>query len=316
MESAFSEQLVQDDQLRLLFWLSSTELTAAQRLPLALKTLCGMNVDAIARALLSKPETIKKRLTRAKRQLVEVQFEIPCDDELPAGLDRVHQCLYLLFNEGISAHNPNPASRNDICASALGFMRLIISEPRFRNAESLSLTALMHLHYARLPSRFDIRGLPLTLMEQDRSTWLAPHLKLGMSLLQRALDSANSMPSVYLLEALIAFEHCRAKDFAQTQWQTIVQHYKVLLNINPSALNLLSAAVAMTEMGDGRDALALLDENEFIEYDAIKGHYFATLAYINWKRGQRETALAYADKARQAGLPQLDFNTLVRQIKV
>lgn len=312
LDEAFSMDLIEDDQLRLLFWISSSNLTPQQRIPLALKALCGMSVDAIARALLSKPDTIKKRLTRAKQQLTGIQFEIPADEQLASSLDNVYLLLYLLFNEGISAHNPKPDSRVDVCASALGFMRLIIAQPRFRCAESSALTALMHFHTARLASRFDLAGLPLTLAEQDRTAWLKPHLKLGMSLLQRALDDANQQPSRYLLEALIAFEHCRASSFAETNWQTIVQHYQALLAIDESVLHTVSAAVAFAHVGDSSTALALLDSESVAGQGAIQDRRYAAKSYIYWQIGQHHTAREWAEKAKEAGLPALDYETLIR----
>ena len=119
MDQAFSDENIQDDQLRLMFWLCSIDIADTYRLPLALKALCGLSVQAISRALLTKPETIKKRITRATAQLDGMLFEIPNDNEIDEALERVYQFLYLLFNEGISAHNPKPDSRNDICNAAL-----------------------------------------------------------------------------------------------------------------------------------------------------------------------------------------------------
>ncbi|MBT0586940.1 RNA polymerase sigma factor [Alteromonas oceanisediminis] len=314
LNAAFSPSMLEDDQLRLLFWISSSELPDAQRLPLALKALCGMSVDAIGRALLCRPETIKKRLSRATHRLRSVRFDIPAESDLGNALERVHRTLYLLFNEGISAHNPKPNGRADLCLSALGFMRLIIAEPRFRNAESMALTALMHFHYARLPSRFDHAGMPLTLGEQNRAAWLPEHLSSGFALLQLALNDADGQPSCYLLEALIAFEHCRAATFSHTHWQTISQHYLALLKLSPTALNTLSAAVALVEVGNAEHALQLLNSESVSQDNASVAQRFATKAYVHWKMGQPQPAHSNAMKAKQAGLAEVDFRTLMRQI--
>ena len=62
VEKAFDSQLYVDDELRLLFWLSSTDMPQQSRLPLVLKTLCGLDANAVSRALLLPLETVKKRL--------------------------------------------------------------------------------------------------------------------------------------------------------------------------------------------------------------------------------------------------------------
>ena len=86
-------------------------LARENQLALTLKALCGFGNSEIARALLVGEETVKKRLQRATRDLVDQQIALdpPAAGELAGRLDGVHQVLYLLFNEGYSSSDGDGA---------------------------------------------------------------------------------------------------------------------------------------------------------------------------------------------------------------
>src|SRR5260221_11641079 len=75
--------------------------TVPSQVVLALRTLCGLEVPAIARALFASEDAIEKRLVLARRRLREenVSFEVPDATELGARLAAVLSVLYLMFNE-------------------------------------------------------------------------------------------------------------------------------------------------------------------------------------------------------------------------
>ena len=63
--------LVEDDQLRLIFFCCHPLLPLDSRIALSLREVCRMNTEEIARAYLVSFETIKKRIFRAKALIKE-----------------------------------------------------------------------------------------------------------------------------------------------------------------------------------------------------------------------------------------------------
>src|SRR5262245_52093895 len=60
VDDAFGENWMNDDQLRMIFMCCHPKLPVDSRVTLILKTLCGLSVPAIARALLTTESTIHK----------------------------------------------------------------------------------------------------------------------------------------------------------------------------------------------------------------------------------------------------------------
>src|SRR4029077_18396269 len=122
-------------------------LTRENQIALTLKALGGFGNAEIARALLVTDETIKKRLQRATRDLIQHQIALdaPADGELVERLDAVHQVLYLLFNEGYSSSEGETAIRDDLCEEAARLCHLLC-ESRFRTSATYALLALMLFH--------------------------------------------------------------------------------------------------------------------------------------------------------------------------
>src|SRR5262249_37049547 len=60
---------VADDELRMMFVACHPRLTLESQLALTLRTLCGFEVVAIARALLADEAAVEKRLVRARQSL-------------------------------------------------------------------------------------------------------------------------------------------------------------------------------------------------------------------------------------------------------
>lgn len=336
VEQVFSEEAIEDDQLRLLFWVSSTDLPDNIRLPLVLKSLGGMSVEAIARALLVNPETIKKRLSRSKTLLSTAAYEIPANNALHAAISKVHQCLYLMFNEGLSAHHPNHQNRRDICLSAMRFLQLTLTSstyfgasyhcdlpkedvakrktPSLFNADTYALLALMHLHLARLPARFDENGLAIELNLQDRHLWDIREVKHGAFCLGRALNMNRDKASEYLLEALISFEHSRASSFEKTDWSVIEQHYALLSEINPSPLVRLNHVISVGHTKKYTQAFTLLEAIDNKKNTHITQRILATKAYLYMLTGKVILANKFAALAKKEGLADRDYECLIRQI--
>src|ERR1700759_5217422 len=81
--------------------LLSREASAA----LALRMICGLTTEEIARAFLVPEATISQRIVRAKRTLSDsgLAYETPHGEALSERLGSVLEVVYLIFNEGYAA---------------------------------------------------------------------------------------------------------------------------------------------------------------------------------------------------------------------
>lgn len=253
----WDEDLLEDDQLRLIFTCCHPSLAPEAQLALTLREVCGLTTEAIARAFLTTPSALAQRIVRAKHKIrdAKIPYEIPSRSELPARLDAVLQVIYLVFNEGYSASSGNELIRQELAQEAIRLGRLVTE--LLPEAEALGLLALMLIQDSRRHARLDAQGDLIRLEDQDRSLWNRDQITEGAALIQRALPTGEAHS--YCIQAAIALLHAEAPHFADTDWREIVGFYDLLLRINPSPIVELNRAVAIT-MRDGPAAgLALID---------------------------------------------------------
>jgi len=97
----FLDSEIEDAQLRMIFTACHPKLDPRDRISFALKTVSGFSIKEISTALLTKEDTIKKRLSRARKavQASDIKFHIPRGKALQQRLESVMEVLYLIFNE-------------------------------------------------------------------------------------------------------------------------------------------------------------------------------------------------------------------------
>lgn len=259
VDEAFKEDWVKDDQLRMIFMCCAPVIAPENRLPLILKTLCGLGVPAIARALLTTESTINKRLYRTRKALAGADFRLPTQSELPTALPTVHAVLYLLFNEGYFSTTAEPI-REELCRDALALTRLLVDEPAASDSQTVALLALMTFALARLPARLDEDGRWIALDRQDRTRWNRALINSGFTWLQRSSRMEAVRASRYHIEAAIAARHCSADSFDETDWTSICNLYDRLLDVAPTAMTKLNRAIAVSYRSGPEEAIPLVED--------------------------------------------------------
>jgi RNA polymerase sigma-70 factor (ECF subfamily) len=258
-EPDYDTNEIPDDRLRLIFTCCHPALAAESQVALTLRTLCGLETEAIARAFLVPVPTMAQRLVRAKHKIRDagIPYIVPETKDMPERLDAVLTVIYLVFNEGYAATRGAPLLRADLCAEAIRLGRLVRSlmEPQ-PPPEATALLALMLLHDARRDARVDDAGDLVVLEEQDRRRWNHQQITEALPLVT---DGLRGGPGVFAVQAAIAAVHCRAARAEDTDWAQIVNLYDMLEQLQPSPIVELNRAVAVAMVQGPRTGLELID---------------------------------------------------------
>ncbi|MCR9145145.1 MAG: RNA polymerase subunit sigma-24 [bacterium] len=256
-EPAWERHVVEDDQLRLIFYCCHPALPLDARIALALREVCAMRTEEIARAYLASTETIKKRITRAKAQIKaqKIAYEIPSRSELGPRLAAALHVVYLIYNEGYRASAGSEHMRKELSEEALYLSRELVRLAP--NAESRGLLSLLLFQESRRETRVDAKGDPVALEDQDRARWNHAHIRDGAELLQQAMLSGRLGP--YSLQAAIASVHALAESFAATAWSAIISYYDMLLAITPAPVIEMNRAIAVGMHAGPAAGLEILD---------------------------------------------------------
>jgi RNA polymerase sigma factor (sigma-70 family) len=248
-----------DEMLRLIFTACHPLLSREASTALALRMICGLTTEEIARAFLVPEATIGQRIVRAKRTLSEsgLAYETPRGEELSERFASVLEVVYLIFNEGYTAARGDDWQRPQLCSEALRIGRVLTSiaplEP-----EAHGLLSLMELNASRVAARTDAAGEPILLMEQDRARWDQLQIRRGMLALGRARDLGGAS-GFYALQAAIVACHANAVTAGETDWPRISALYAELAGLVRSPVIELNRAVAVGMAEGPQAALAIVE---------------------------------------------------------
>lgn len=303
-----------DDQLRLIFTCCHPALNMEAQVALTLRTICGLDVEAVARAFLVAEDTMAQRLVRAKRKIREagIPYETPPPQLLDERIDGVLAVIYLVFSEGYAVTSGPALIREDLCREAIRLGRLLDALLPERPAIH-GLLALMLLHDARRKARVSDIGDVVLLEDQDHGLWDWPQIEQGLELVERALR-ARGRVSPYAVQAAIAALHARAPRDGATDWPQIVGLYQVLMRLQPSPVVELNHAVAVSMVDGPSRALDLVDS--LAAQGGIEDYHLlaAVRARLLQRLGRREEALAAYRAALQAARLEPERRLLARRI--
>ena len=260
-----------DELLRLIFTACHPLLSREARAALALRMICGLTTEEIARAFLLPDATIAQRIVRAKRTLSEsgLAYETPRGKELPERLASVLEVVYLIFNEGFTAARGVDWLRPQLCNEALRIGRVLTSIAPYE-PEAHGLLALMELNASRTAARTDAAGEPILMLEQNRALWDQLQIRRGMQALGRARELGGA-DGFYALQAAIIACHAQAMTADDTDWSRISGLYAELAKLVRSPIIELNRAVAVG-MAEGPEA-ALPIVDRLVQEPALKAYH-------------------------------------------
>lgn len=287
MDDFWQEEPVKDDMLRMMFACCHPGVSEENQVTVILKTLCGFSTAEIAKAFLTSEDTVSKRLYRTKEFFREnrIRLELPAVSEIEKRTDAVLNAVYLLFNEGYNSTHSEELIRRDVMNEAMLLCKLLTENTHTQLPETFALMALMCFHASRTESRLTTGGEIILLPDQDRSKWDPQMIATGNAYMNSA--AFGNAVSKYHIEAAIAFEHCVAKNYRETNWGKILEYYNWLCEMAPSPVMELNRAVVIMQVHGASAALAALEKitdrkklSSFYLYNSLLGELHARLHHI------------------------------------
>ena len=241
-----SMENIRDSQLRMLFAICDPVNAPSAQISLALRILCGFSVEEIANALLSNPETINKRLFRAKAKLRQEKIPVEMPEPAAVGqrLKTVLGTLYLLFNEGYYSESEDVLVRKELCLEAMRLALLLLEDERTRLPDTNALLALMCFHASRFAARTALPGEMILYEDQDENLWDRALIERGAYYFKESGTGCRF--SNYHLEAGIAYWYTQKKDTPE-KWEQILQLYNHLLQLAYSPIAALNRTYALAK---------------------------------------------------------------------
>jgi len=287
--------MIPDKRLELMFVCGHRAIDAAARTPLMLQTVLGLTAERIASSFLVSPDTMGRRLSRAKARIKDtgIAFEVPGEDELGERMGNVLEAIYAAYGQGWDSTGSDDQMRKGLTEEAIWLARVLV-ELRPEDAEALGLLALMLFCESRNAARrVDGRYVPLA--EQDTALWDLPMAREAEEKLRTA--GGLKQPGRFQLEAAIQSVLVQSRltgaDMRLPAWTL----YGLLAQKAPTIGNLVGLAAATAEVHgpeEGLHELAQLPEAVTIDYQPFWALKAQLLQQLGTDRQATETAFRRA----------------------
>ncbi len=304
----FTHQNITDSQLAMIFAVCNPSNSKESQISLALQILCSFSMEEIASAFLTKTETIKKRLQRARTNLRNDSFQIRklSETDIQSRLDTVLKTLYLLFNEGYFSKTNNQLIRKELCSDAVRLMLLLTENLLTNTPQTNALLALMCFQSSRLDARTDDRGEMILFEEQDRNLWDNDLIEKGNYYLVKAFSGIEI--SKYHLEAGIAYWHTTPTD--KNKWEHVLQLYNQLIIIEYSPMTALNRIFAFAKVYGNEKAIQEAEKLNLTE----NNYYHKLLGYL-YEDVNIDEAIAHYDKTITLTKSRTEKQNLAKEIE-
>ncbi len=305
----FNEQIISDSQLAMIFAVCNPSNNPESQIALALQVLCGFSVEEIAKAFLTKTETIKKRLQRARSNLRKENFQIKrlTEREIQSRQDAVLQTLYLLFNEGYFSNSSSQFIRKELCSEAIRLNLILTENPLTNTAQTNALLALMCFQSSRIEARTNEKGEAILFEEQDKGRWDKSLIEKGNYFLVNATNGSANCRTKYHLEAGIAYWHTTDNE---DKWKNILQLYNQLILMEYSPITGLNRVFALSKVYGHEKAISEAEKLNFTEssqYHELMGYLFA--------KSDIPKAIEHYEQAMKLTKSATEKHTLTKEIE-
>ncbi len=309
VEPEFSEDEIQDSQLKMMFAVCNPVLNTESQIALALRVLCGFGIDEVANALLSTKSTINKRLYRAKDTLRthKVEMDLPAKEELDERLENVLSILYLLFNEGYYTTTHSEKVKKELCYEAMRLLHILTESENWSLPQCYALMALFCFHASRFDARTNELGELVLYEDQDKSKWEHELILQGEIYLRQSAKGNNMYK--YHLEAMIAYWHTRTNVVDSKKWNNILRLYNRLLQIEYSASAALNRTYALYRVQGQKVAL-----KEALKIKLQDNHLYHSLLAELYSESNPEKQKQHLEKSLLLAKSEQDINLIKRKL--
>ncbi len=304
----FNNQKISDSLLAMIFAVCNPSNSTESQISLVLQILCGFSVEEISNAFLTKPETIKKRLYRARTNLRNDNFQIKSlgEVEIKSRLETVLKTLYLLFNEGYFSKTNNQVIRKELCTEAVRLTLMLTENDHTDIPQTKALLALMCFQSSRLEARTDHEGEAVLFDEQDQNLWDKSLIEKGNYYLVNAC--IGNEVSKYHLEAGIAYWHTTPT--RENKWHNILQLYDQLILVEYSPITALNRIFAFAKVHGHVEAIAEAEKLQLTE----SNYYHELLGYL-YAEKDFDKAILHYEHAIKLTKSKSEKRTLTREIE-
>lgn len=307
---------IPDARLRLMFVCAHPAIDASVRSALMLQTVLGLEASRIARAWLIAPETMTKRLVRAKAKIraTGMRFEEPEARDLPGRLDAVLEAIYgaytLDWND--DAHGEALLAGGEGLAGEALYLAGVVVALLPAEPEALGLLALLQLDASRAAARVDAQGCLVPLHEQDTAAWDAGLIDSAAGHLEAAARLRR--PGPYQLEAAIQMAHASRRVTGHTPWGDVCALYDGLVAMRPGIGALIGRSLAVAyAAGDPMAGLACLESVDPARRAAHQGWWAARAHLLDGAGATAEALAAYEQASALSRSPVLRRTLAARQ---
>lgn len=299
-----------DDRLRLLFTCCHPAIAPPSQVALALRTICGLSTEEIARVFLVKTPTMAQRITRTKAKIADahIPYRVPSDHELPERLPPVLVTVYAVCTAGHHSPTGSFDARVDLADEGIRLARLL-TELMPDEPECWGLLALALATNARRRARVDASGEMVLLADQDRSLWDHQAIGEAASILDARLVG-RPRPGPFQVQAAISTLHGLAPTYEETDWEEIVLLYRALERMQPTTVVRVNRAIAEAEVVGPEEALLLLDD-----VDSDWHYLWVTRSDFQRRLGRTDAASQSLARALEADMNDSDRALLQQRLE-
>lgn len=286
---------IADKRLELMFVCGHPAIDAAARTPLMLQTVLGLTAERIASSFLVSPDTMGRRLSRAKARIRDtgIAFEVPGEDELGERMGNVLEAIYAAYGQGWDSTGSDDQTRKGLTEEAIWLARVLV-ELRPQDAEALGLLALMLFCESRSAAR-RVDGNYVPFAEQDTALWHMPMAQEAEELLRTA--GGLRQPGRFQLEAAIQSVRVQSRLTGADRRLPVWTLHGLLAEKAPTIGNLVGLAAATAEVHGpetGLHELAQLPEAATGDYQPFWALKAQLLQQLGTNQQATETAFRRA----------------------